>query len=340
MDKIILAIETSCDETAISIIKNNKQLLSNVVSSQIKNHSSNGGVVPELASRLHLENIDIVFNEALAKANLEIKDIDKIAVIYGPGLIGALHVGLTFAKSISYLNNIPLVYLNHMAAHIYACNLVDDLKFPLLALVVSGGHTELVYMKEQLSFEIIGQTQDDAIGECYDKVAKAMDLGYPGGPIIDSLAKNGKPIYDFPISMKNDLYNFSYSGLKSSVLNKLNQLKMTNTEYNKEDIAASFQVSAIKQLMDKTINVINNYPVNHFVLAGGVAANSYLREESVKTIESINKNIKITLPPLWCCTDNAAMVASLASFYQDSAFGFNFDKSASPNLILKTEEII
>lgn len=340
MDKIILAIETSCDETAVSIIKNNKELLSNVVSSQIKNHCIAGGVIPELASRLHLENIDIVFNEALAKANLTINDINKIAVIYGPGLIGALHVGVMFAKSISYLNNIPLVYLNHMAAHIYACNLVDDLEFPLLALVVSGGHTELVYMKEHLSFEILGQTQDDAIGECYDKIAKAMDLGYPGGPIIDSLAKSGKPIYDFPVSMKNDLYNFSYSGLKSAVLNKLNQLEMKNESYTKEDIAASFQVSAIKQLMEKTKNVLYNYNVKHFVLAGGVAANSYLREESVKTIEAINKNIKITLPPLWCCTDNAAMVASLASFYQDDHFGFDFNKSASPNLKLENKENI
>ncbi len=338
MDKIILAIETSCDETAVSIIKNHKEILANVVSSQIKNHSENGGVVPELASRLHLENIDIVFNSALKQADLTINDIDSIAVICGPGLIGALHVGVMFAKTISYLNNIPIIYLNHMASHIYACNLVDDLEFPLLALVVSGGHTELVYMKEHLNFEVLGQTQDDAVGETYDKVAKALDLGYPGGPIIDKLAKSGQPIYDFPVSMRNDLYNFSYSGLKSAVLNKLNQFKMKNIDFNKEDIAASFQKSAIQQLMEKTINTINNYEVKHFILAGGVAANSYLREECIKVINDVDKNIKITLPPLWCCTDNAAMVASLASFYSNDDYCFEYGKSAKPNLNLNTNK--
>lgn len=342
MDRIILAIETSCDETAISIIKNHKDILANVVSSQIKDHTENGGVVPELASRLHLENIEIVFNKALNDAGLTINDIDNIAVIYGPGLIGSLHVGVMFAKTISYLNNIPLIYLNHMASHIYACNLVDDLTFPLLALVVSGGHTELVYMKEHLNFEVLGQTQDDAIGESYDKVAKALGLGYPGGPIIDKLAKTGEAIYDFPVSMKSELYNFSYSGLKSAVLNKLNQFKMKNIDFKNEDIAASFQKSAVQQLMEKTINTINNYEVKHFIIAGGVAANSYLREEVVKTIENIDKEIKITLPPLWCCTDNAAMVASLASFYTEDNYLFEYNKSARPNLNLNsnTKEIL
>lgn len=342
MDRIIVAIETSCDETAVSIINNHKEILANVVSSQIKNHSENGGVVPELASRLHLENIDVVFNTALKDAKLSINDIDKIAVIYGPGLIGALHVGVMFAKTISYLNDIPIIYLNHMASHIYACNLIDDLEFPLLALVVSGGHTELVYMKEHLNFKVLGQTQDDAIGETYDKVAKALDLGYPGGPIIDKLAKEGKAIYDFPVSMKNDLYNFSYSGLKSSVLNQLNQFRMKNIDFKIEDIAASFQKSAIQQLMEKTLNTLNNYEIKHFVLAGGVAANSYLRDESVRVINNLDKEIKITLPPLWCCTDNAAMVASLASFYKDNDYAYEFGKSAKPNLNLNTnnKEII
>ena len=330
MKKNILAIETSCDETAIAIYQDG-EILANVVSSQIKNHEFNGGVVPELASRLHLENIDVVFKEAMQKANLIISELDLIAVVNGPGLIGALHVGTVFAKSLAYINNIPILPLNHMAGHIYANNLVDDLKFPLLALVVSGGHTELVLMKRHLDFEVLGQTLDDAIGECYDKVARVLGLGYPGGPIIDKISKEGNDIYNFPIPLLDDSYNFSYSGLKSAVINKVNQLKMKSEEYKIADIACSFQVSAIKPLLVKTIKAIREYQIEHFVLAGGVAANSYLREAVVKSLEDENINIKVTLPPLWCCTDNAAMICSLASFYNEDSYLNSYCFGVEPN---------
>ena len=330
MNKTILAIETSCDETAIAIIRNN-EILANVVSSQIKDHQYNGGVVPELASRLHLANIDVVFCEALSKANLTIKDIDGIAIVNGPGLIGALHVGVVFAKGLSYVNDIPLLPVHHLAGHIYANNLIDELEFPLLALVVSGGHTELVLMKEHLSFEVLGQTRDDAIGECYDKVARILDLGYPGGPIIDNLAKQGKNIYNFPIPLLDDSYNFSYSGLKSAVINKVNQLKMKKEIYENADIATSFQYSAIEPLIIKSLKAIKEYNIKHFVLAGGVAANSYLRQKVSEMVEINQLAIKYTLPPLWCCTDNAAMIAALATFYQEADFQLSYDFSVEPN---------
>lgn len=331
MEKIILAIESSCDETAIAIIKGKKTILSNIVSSQIKNHEHNGGVVPELASRLHLENIDVVLAEALNKAELSLSDIDLITIVNGPGLIGALHVGTVFAKSLAYINNIPILPVHHIAGHIYANNLIDELSFPLLALVVSGGHTELVLMKDHLEFEVLGQTLDDAIGECFDKVAKILSLGYPGGPIIDKLAKEGQNIYNFPIPLLDDSYNFSYSGLKSAVINKVNQLKMKKEDYNVADIATSFQCSAVEPLVIKSLKAINDFDVKHFVLAGGVAANSYLRERVQEMIDTKTKDVALTLPPLWCCTDNAAMIASLASYYDESAYLTRYNFSVEPN---------
>lgn len=331
MEKNILAIESSCDETAIAIIRGKKTILSNVVSSQIKNHEHNGGVVPELASRLHLENIDVVLTKALVEAELTLQDIDLITIVNGPGLIGALHVGTVFAKSLAYINNIPILPVHHIAGHIYANNLIDDLEFPLLALVVSGGHTELVLMKEHLHFEVLGQTLDDAIGECYDKVAKILSLGYPGGPIIDKLAKEGQNIYNFPIPLQDNSYNFSYSGLKSAVINKVNQLKMKKEDYNVADIATSFQCSAVAPLVSKSLKAINDHNVKHFVLAGGVAANSYLRQQVQKMIDTKTTDVKLTLPPLWCCTDNAAMIASLAAYYDSAAYLNSYSFSVEPN---------
>jgi len=333
MKETILAIETSCDETAIAIIKDNR-IVANVVSSQIKDHEFNGGVIPELASRLHLENIDVVFQKALMEADLTVSDIDYIAVVGGPGLIGALHVGVVFAKSLSFINNIPLISVHHIAGHIYANELVDELVFPLLALVVSGGHTELILMKDHLQFEVLGSTLDDAIGESYDKVARILNLGYPGGPIIDKLAKEGKSIYNFPIPLLDDSYNFSYSGLKSAVINKVNQLKMKKENYNVSDIAASFQCSAIEPLIIKSLKAIQEYDVKHFVVAGGVAANSYLREKIEEMVKNNKLDIKLTLPPLWCCTDNAAMIASLASFYEPADYKNNYGFSVEPNKVI------
>ncbi|MDL2211497.1 tRNA (adenosine(37)-N6)-threonylcarbamoyltransferase complex transferase subunit TsaD [Erysipelotrichaceae bacterium OttesenSCG-928-M19] len=333
MNKCILAIETSCDETAIAIMRNN-ELLANVVSSQIKDHEFHGGVIPELASRLHLDNIDIVFQKALKEANISISDISLIAIVNGPGLIGALHVGVVFAKALAYINNIPLLPVHHIAGHIYASNLLEEFNFPLLALVVSGGHTELVLLNEHLDFKILGQTLDDAIGESYDKIARVLGLGYPGGPIIDKLAALGKNNYDFPIPLMDDSYNFSYSGLKSAVINKVNQLKMKHESYENADIACSFQISAITPLIQKTLKAIKEYQINHFVLAGGVAANSYLRKEITTAINKENPNVKVTLPPLWCCTDNAAMICSLASFYNEDSYLNNYHFSVNPNMKL------
>lgn len=330
-ERVILAIETSCDETAIAIIKGQKELLANIVSSQIKQHQDNGGVVPELASRLHYENVDHVFNQALQEAKITLKDIDGIAVVNGPGLIGALHVGTIFAKSIAYLNNIPILSVHHIAGHIYANNLISDLKFPLLALVVSGGHTELVYMPNHLDFKVLGQTQDDAIGESYDKIARILDLGYPGGPIIDKLAKEGQNIYDFPIPKNDNTYDFSYSGLKSAVINKVNTLKMKKEEFNNADIARSFQESAVAPLITKSIKAAKEYNVKQFLIAGGVSANSYLRQEIENNFTKELPNVELLLPPLWATTDNAAMIASLASFYQDSYFNNEYDFAVNPN---------
>ena len=327
----ILAIETSCDETAMSIIKENK-IIGNVISSQIKDHHLNGGVIPELASRLHLENIDIVFNELLIQSQITTNDIDYIAVVNGPGLIGALHVGIVFAKSLSFINNIPILPVHHIAGHIYANQLIEDFRFPLLALVVSGGHTQLVLMNHHLHFEILGQTLDDAVGECYDKVARVLEIGYPGGPIIDKLAREGNNIYDFPISLIDDTYNFSYSGLKSAVINKVNTLNMKKEHYNIEDIACSFQYSAIEPLVIKSIRAIKNFNIKQLVLAGGVAANSYLRESIDKmTREKVDFEVDLIKLPIKYTSDNAAMIASLASFYNKNDFTFDYSFKAYPN---------
>lgn len=330
-ERIILAIETSCDETAIAILQGHNKVLANVISSQIAQHKDSGGVVPELASRLHLDNIDVVFEQALRDAKITIEDIDLIAVVNGPGLVGALHVGLIFAKSLSYINNIPLIDIHHIAAHIYASSLVDEFSFPLLALVVSGGHTQLVLMKDHLDFEIIGQTRDDAIGETYDKVARILNLEYPGGPLIDKLAKTGKNIYDFPRPLIDDSYDFSYSGLKSAVINKVNQLNMKKEEFNIEDIATSFQESAIYPLITKTLKAIKEYDIKHVVLAGGVSANSYLRQQIIDNLQELD--VKLTLPELITCTDNALMVAACASYYEQGHN--NLELSVEPNKILR-----
>lgn len=340
MDKLILAVETSCDETAISILKGHKTILSNIVSSQIENHQDFGGVIPELASRLHLNNIDIVLDQALKEANVTLNDIALIAVVDGPGLIGALHVGLMFAKSLSYINNIPLLNVHHIAGHIYANSLVKEFKFPLLALVVSGGHTQLILMNKHLDFKIIGETRDDAIGESYDKIARILNLPYPGGPNIEKLALNGEDIYNFPQALLDE-YDFSYSGLKSAVLNKVNQLKMKEEDFKVEDIACSFQKAAIIPLVNKSIKAIKEYHVKQFVLAGGVAANNYLRQALIDAIKDNNIDVDIIFPPLWACSDNSIMSAALASYYDESDYHYNYSIKANPNkkIILNSEVI-
>ena len=306
---IILAIESSCDETAVAIVKG-EELLANIVSTQIEVHAKYGGVMPEIASRLHCENIAIVLKEALEKANLTFEDIDAFAVTRGPGLIGALHVGLQAAKTLALLYKKPLIPVHHLAGHIYANNLVQKMEFPLLALVISGGHTELVLMEDDYKFKVLGETLDDAIGEVYDKVARVLDLPYPGGPNIEKDAEQGTPSYDLPIPMNNDELNFSYSGLKSAVINLVHNEKQRGNEIRKFDLAASFQKVAIDELIRKTDLAINKYNIKRLIVAGGVTANKYLRGEMEKLADK--HNINLTVPPIKYCTDNAAMIGCAA----------------------------
>lgn len=331
LDKsLIMSIETSCDETSIAILKDGKELLANIVSSQINNHKEFGGVMPELASRLHLENIMYCIDEAIKKANVTYKDITLIAYTKGPGLIGALHVGMQAAKALSIAYNIPLLGVDHMKGHIYASRYISDFKFPCLSLVVSGGHSELVLMNKEYEFTLLGETKDDAIGECYDKVSRVLGLGYPGGPIIDKLAKNGKDIYKLPTPKVSGKYDFSFSGLKTAVLNLVNSLKQKNEEFKNEDIACSFQNKAIEILTSKVMEALKEYDVKQVMLAGGVSANSKLREEITNKVKEKYKDIEVVLPPLWCCTDNGAMTA-MAAYYsnQDES---SIDEGVNPNL--------
>ena len=308
----ILAIESSCDETSVSIIEDGCKDLGTVILSQIDIHKMYGGVVPEIASRYHVENITIVIEEALLKSNLTMDDIDAIAVTYGPGLIGSLLVGVIAAKTLAYIHNKPLLPVHHIMGHIYANNLVKPLTFPLIALVVSGGHTELVYMKDNYSFEIIGSTLDDAVGESYDKVARVLELPYPGGPLVDKLAHLGTDSYNLPLPLNDDSYNFSFSGIKSAVINLTHNEEQRGNTINKEDLACSFQNRVVTILTKKTLKALKEYNVNNLILAGGVAANKGLRETLTKMCE--DNNINLTIPPILYCTDNAAMIGAAAYF--------------------------
>ncbi|MCI9041111.1 tRNA (adenosine(37)-N6)-threonylcarbamoyltransferase complex transferase subunit TsaD [Dubosiella newyorkensis] len=306
---IILGIESSCDETAVAIVKDGKKILSSVVASQIDVHTEFGGVVPEVASRIHVENISICIEKALKEANMTMEQIDAIAVTKGPGLIGCLHVGVQAAKTLAFAFHKPLIPVHHLAGHIYANSLVVDLKYPLLALVVSGGNSELVYMKDEHSFEILGETQDDAIGEAYDKVARVLDLGYPGGPKIDQLAKQGEPIYSLPQPKTEGKYDFSFSGLKSGVLQFVKRKEKAHETFKMEDLAASFQETALNEIFSRVERVLKDYPdIQHFVVGGGVSANSRLREK-VEELRQKYPKIEFTVPPMYCCTDNACMIA-------------------------------
>ena len=308
-DTIILGIESSCDETACAIVKNKKEVLSSVVASQIDVHKEFGGVVPEVASRIHVENISLVIDQALKKAGLTMDDIDGVAVTQGPGLVGCLHIGLQAAKTLAWSFQKPLIPVHHIAGHIFANELVTDLKFPLLALVVSGGHTELVYLKDDNSFEVLGETQDDAIGEAYDKVARVLGLGYPGGPKIDKMAKEGKPVYELAKPKTQGRYDFSFSGLKSSVLQFTKRMERQGQTYDLNDLACSFQECALDEIFSRIHFALDDHPeIKHFVVGGGVSANSRLREK-VEELKKEYPNITFTVPPMSCCTDNAGMIA-------------------------------
>ena len=314
-DKYILAIESSCDETSAAVVLNGREILSNVIASQISTHEQYGGVVPEVASRMHIEAISGVVEEALLKANITLEKIDAIGVTYGPGLVGALLVGLQFAKGLAFASKKPLVGVNHIEGHICA-NYIQhkDLKPPFISLVVSGGHTFIVHVKDYGIYEVIGQTRDDAAGEAYDKVARALGLGYPGGPKIDKLAKEGNPkAITFPkANFHEETLDFSFSGVKSAVLNYLNKCNMQNIEINKADVAASFQQAVVDVLKDNVLLTCKKKNIDTIAIAGGVASNSTLRETLIN--EAGKKGIKVLFPTPILCTDNAAMIGSAAYF--------------------------
>lgn len=334
---LILAIESSCDETACAVVKDGKEILSNIVSSQINVHTLYGGVVPEVASRIHVENISTVITEALEKATVTMDDIDAIAYTKGPGLIGSLHVGVQAAKTLAWVYHKPLLPINHMTGHIYANAFVSELQFPLMALVVSGGHTELVWMKDDWNFEVIGTTQDDAIGEAYDKVARVLGLGYPGGPVVDKLAKNGKPHYSLPTPKTSDPYNFSFSGLKTAVLQLKEREERKGNVVSPEDLVYAFQETALTTMVSKTIAAVKEYKPKMIVLAGGVAANSRLREMMKEEMSKV-EGTELLIPPMWCCTDNAAMIGASGQIaYNHKCFG-DLDAAADPNMLMPGEK--
>jgi N6-L-threonylcarbamoyladenine synthase len=311
-DEIILAIETSCDETAVAILKNGTELLANVVASQIESHKRFGGVVPEVASRHHVEQITIVLEEALNQAELEPADLTAVAVTEGPGLVGALLIGVNAAKAFAFAHGLPLVPVHHIAGHIYANRLVKEMTFPLLSLIVSGGHTELVLMEEHGTFKVIGETRDDAAGEAYDKVARTLNMPYPGGPHIDKLAQEGEPNIDLPRAwLEPESLDFSFSGLKSAVINTVHNAAQRGETIKPEDLAASFQASVVDVLVEKTYRAAERYGVKQVLLAGGVAANKGLRYMLEKRFEGTHYDLVI--PPLHLCTDNAAMIAAAGS---------------------------
>ena len=312
MDEYILAIESSCDETSMSIIKNGHIEIETVTLSQMDIHAMYGGVVPEIASRNHIENITLVLEELLNKSNMKIEEMSAIGVTYGPGLSGSLLVGITFAKTLSYLYNKPLIKVHHIAGHIYANRLFGEFKFPLLALVVSGGHTDIIKMREDYNFEYLGGTVDDAIGEAYDKIARIINLAYPGGPRIDKLAYQGKHSYNLPTPMDDDTYNFSFSGLKSATINLVHNYNQKGIEICKEDLACSFQEVAINIIVKKTIKALKESNLKQLIVAGGVSANSYLRK---RLQEECNKiGVELLVPDIKYCTDNAAMIGCTAYY--------------------------
>ena len=334
-DVIILAIESSCDETAASVVKNGREVLSNVIYSQIALHTEYGGVVPEIASRKHIEKINQVIEQALEDAGMQLSDLTAIAVTYGPGLVGALLVGVSEAKAISFATGLPLVGVHHIEGHISA-NYIEnkDLEPPFLCLVVSGGHSHLVVVKDYGEYEIIGRTRDDAAGEAFDKVARAIGLGYPGGPKIDRVAKEGNPnAIHFPRAKVGDAeYDFSFSGLKSAVLNYLNSCQMKGEEICVPDVAASFQKAVVDVLVEHSMDAVRRYGYSRFAIAGGVASNSALRaafEEACKA-----RKVELYYPSPVYCTDNAAMIGAAAYYEYIRGVRHGYDLNAVPNLKL------
>lgn len=331
-DTYILAIESSCDETSCSVVKNGAYEIATVVLSQIDVHTLYGGVVPEIASRMHIEVITKVIEETLLKSALSMRDIDAIAVTYGPGLIGSLLVGLTAAKTLAYVYKKPLIPVHHIAGHIYANNLVRPMEFPLIALVVSGGHTELIYMEEDYDFEVIGGTLDDAVGEVYDKVARVMNLPYPGGPKVDELAFQGEDTYDLPLPLDDNSFNFSFSGLKSAVINLKHNEEQRGNKIREKDLATSFQNRVVEIICKKTLRALKQYNCRNLIIAGGVSASKGLRKRMQEMC--IQNNINFTVPDLKYCTDNATMIGA-AGYY-----AYKLGREADLSLNAKANDLL
>lgn len=330
-DIYVLGIETSCDETAASVVKNGTEIISNVVASQIESHKRFGGVVPEIASRHHVEQITIVIEEALKEADILPAQLSAVAVTEGPGLVGALLIGVNAAKAFAFAHQLPIVGVHHIAGHIYANRLAQEMEFPLLALVISGGHTELVYMKEHGHFEVIGETRDDAAGEAYDKVARTLNLPYPGGPHIDRLAHESSNPVAFPrVWLEEGTYDFSFSGLKSSVLNYMHNAAQRGEQVAPEDVAAGFQNSVVEVVTSKTLRAADQYGVKQVIAAGGVAANKGLRVSLEK--EFALKEIPFFIPPLSLCTDNAAMIAAAGTVMFEKGIRGNMAMNGRPGM--------
>ncbi|MBU3851833.1 MAG: tRNA (adenosine(37)-N6)-threonylcarbamoyltransferase complex transferase subunit TsaD [Candidatus Paralactobacillus gallistercoris] len=331
--ELILSFESSCDETSVAVIENGDKILSNIIATQIDSHKRFGGVVPEVASRHHVEAITICAQEAMAAANVTYRDLSAVAVTYGPGLVGSLLIGVNAAKAIAYAHHLPLIPVNHMAGHIYAARFVKPLKYPLIALLVSGGHTELVYMRKAGEFEIIGDTRDDAAGEAYDKIGRVLGINYPAGKEVDELAHQGHDTFNFPRAMlKEDNYDFSFSGLKSAFINTVHHANQIGEQLNRADLAASFQASVIDVLTAKTIRAVNEYHVDQLVVAGGVAANHGLRDAFAQRLSELDHHVDLIVPPLRLCGDNAAMIGAAAHIeYQKHHFA-DLYLNADPNL--------
>ncbi|MFV0395869.1 MAG: tRNA (adenosine(37)-N6)-threonylcarbamoyltransferase complex transferase subunit TsaD [Coprobacillaceae bacterium] len=335
---LILAIESSCDEMAMAVLKDKRDFLSSVIASQIDTHAMYGGVVPEIASRQHVECVSMVLKQTLLEANVTMEEIDAVAVTKGPGLVGSLHIGLQVAKTLALTFDKPLIGVHHIAGHIYANEYEKDMEYPCLCLVVSGGHTELVLIKESLSFEVIGMTLDDAVGEAYDKVGRVLNLPYPGGPIIDKLAAEGEATYSLPKPLDDNSYNFSFSGLKSAVINLTHNAKQRGEEINHANLAASFQSVVLDVLISKTIKAAKEYQVKQILLAGGVSANRGLRKGMEAAVEGLS-DVTISMPPMKCCTDNAMMIALAAKSMYDKSMFTSLDLGVKPNIDLENESI-
>ncbi|MFC6175697.1 tRNA (adenosine(37)-N6)-threonylcarbamoyltransferase complex transferase subunit TsaD [Companilactobacillus huachuanensis] len=332
-DTLILSFESSCDETSVAVIKNGKEILSNIIATQIKSHQRFGGVVPEVASRHHVEEVTKCIDLALDKAKVSYENLDAVAVTYGPGLVGSLLIGIMAAKTVAFAHNLPLIKVNHLAGHIYSANFVTELQYPFMSLLVSGGHTELVLVTAPGVFHTLGDTRDDAVGEAYDKIGRVLGINYPAGKKVDEMAAVGNDTFNFPRAMvQEDNLDFSFSGLKSAFINTVHHADQVNEELNKDDLAASFQGAVLDILVNKTFKALKLHPVKQLIVGGGVSANQGLRKRLAEEIEKRNMDMELVFPPLRLCGDNAAMIGAMAQIQYDKGDFAELDLNADPSL--------